>query len=130
VQVGDNAQYAAVSQNIIGSFDVTADHSATATASATGGVNSTATAEIYQSQNISITQTNRSLNGVWWWGGGSSLERASLLGSGSRLRLGTPLSVKASEQKFLLLSCAYTINVSGDPTPEFTARSPFSWVWV
>jgi hypothetical protein len=68
VQAGDNIRYAAVSQNIIGSFDVTADQSATATASATGGDNAAATAEVDQSQNISVAQTNRSLNGVWWWG--------------------------------------------------------------
>ncbi len=67
VQAGDNVQYAAVSQNIIGSFDVTANQSATAFAFAEGGDNAVATAEIDQSQDISVTQTNRSLNGVWWW---------------------------------------------------------------
>jgi Tfp pilus assembly protein FimT len=70
VQAGDNVQYAAVSQNIIGTVDVTADQSATATASATGGDNAAATAEIDQSQDISVTQTNRSMNnvwGAWWW---------------------------------------------------------------
>jgi hypothetical protein len=103
VQAGDNVQYSAVCQNIIGSFDVTADQSATATASASGGANAAATAEIDQSQNISGTQTNRSLNGVWWWGGGSSLEPIHFSGRGP---------------------------VSGDPTPEFMARSPFSWVWA
>jgi hypothetical protein len=67
VQAGDNTQYAAVSQNIIGSVDVTANQSATAVAVAEGGDNAAATAEIEQTQDISVTQTNRSLNGVWWW---------------------------------------------------------------
>jgi hypothetical protein len=68
VQAGDNTQFAAVSQNIIGSVEVTADQSATATASATGGDNAAAVAEIEQVQDIAVTQTNRSPNGVWWWG--------------------------------------------------------------
>jgi hypothetical protein len=67
VQAGDNTQYAAVSQNIIGSVDATASQSATAFAIAVGGDNAAATVEIDQSQDISVTQTNRSLNGVWWW---------------------------------------------------------------
>ncbi len=67
VQAGDNVQYAAVSQNIIGTVDVTANQSATAFAFAEGGDNAAATAQIDQSQDISVTQTNRSLNGAWWW---------------------------------------------------------------
>ena len=67
VQAGDNVQFAAVSQNIIGTVDVTANQSATATATATGGDNAAAVAEIEQTQDISVTQTNRTLNGVWWW---------------------------------------------------------------
>jgi hypothetical protein len=68
VQAGNNVQYAAGSQNIIGTVDVTANQDATATATATGGDNAASTAEIDQSQDISVTQTNRSFNGVWWWG--------------------------------------------------------------
>jgi hypothetical protein len=68
-QVGNNVQYAAGSQNIIGTADVTANQVATATATATGGDNAAATAEIEQTQDISVTQTNRSFNGAWWWWG-------------------------------------------------------------
>jgi len=70
VQAGDNTQYAAVSQNIISTVDVRADQDATATASASGADDAAATAEIDQSQDISVTQTNRTLNnvwGAWWW---------------------------------------------------------------
>ena len=67
VQAGDNVQYAAVSQNIIGTVDVTANQDATAFSLAVGGDNAAATAEINQSQDISVTQTNRTLNNVWWW---------------------------------------------------------------
>ncbi len=67
VQAGDNVQFAAVSQNILGSFDVTASQSAAATAVAVGGDSAAATAEVDQWQNVSVTQTNRSLNVVWWW---------------------------------------------------------------
>ncbi len=69
VQAGDNTQFAAVSQNIIGTVDVTANQSATATATATGGDNAAAVTEIEQTQDISVTQTNRTLNGAWgaWW---------------------------------------------------------------
>jgi uncharacterized protein involved in high-affinity Fe2+ transport len=66
-QAGNNVQYAAGSQNIIGTVDVTANQVATATAHATGGNNAAAAAEIEQTQDISVTQTNRSFNGVWWW---------------------------------------------------------------
>jgi hypothetical protein len=67
VQAGDNVQYAAVSQNIIGTVDVTANQSATAAAVAVGGNNAAALATVDQSQDISVTQTNRTLNNVWWW---------------------------------------------------------------
>ncbi len=67
--VGDETVFSAGSQNILGTFDATATQSATATASATGGDNAVAVAEIDQSQDISVTQTNRSFNNVWfhWW---------------------------------------------------------------
>jgi hypothetical protein len=67
--VGDETVFSAGSQNIIGSVDVTATQNATATATATGGDNAVASAEIDQSQDISVTQTNRSFNNVWvpWW---------------------------------------------------------------
>jgi hypothetical protein len=67
--VGDETVYSAGSQNIIGSFDVTATQSATSVAVAAGGDNAVANATIDQSQDISVTQTNRSFNNVWvpWW---------------------------------------------------------------
>jgi hypothetical protein len=64
VQVGDNFQFAAVSQNIIGSFEAGAFQFGAAGAAAFGGDNAAATAEVEQSQNISVTQTNRTLNVV------------------------------------------------------------------
>jgi hypothetical protein len=67
--VGDETVFSAGSQNIIGSVDVTATQNATAVSVATGGDNAVASAEIDQSQDISVTQTNRSFNNVWvpWW---------------------------------------------------------------
>ena len=67
--VGDETVFSAGSQNIVGTFDASASQSATATASATGGDDAVAVAEIDQSQNISVEQTNRSFNNVWfpWW---------------------------------------------------------------
>jgi hypothetical protein len=67
--VGDETVFSAGSQNIIGTFDVTASQSATSVAVAAGGDNAVAHATIDQSQDISVTQTNRSFNNVWfpWW---------------------------------------------------------------
>jgi len=66
---GDETAFSPGPQNILGTCDATATQSATATASATGGDNAVAVAEIDQSQDISVTQTNRSFNNVWfhWW---------------------------------------------------------------
>ncbi len=67
--VGDETVFSAGSQNIIGTFDASASQSATATASATGGDDAVAVATVDQSQEVSVTQTNRSFNNVWfpWW---------------------------------------------------------------
>jgi hypothetical protein len=67
--VGDETVYSAVSQNIIGTFDATASQSATAVSVAAGGDDAVAVATIDQSQEVSVTQTNRTLNGAWfpWW---------------------------------------------------------------
>jgi hypothetical protein len=67
--VGDETVFSAGSQNIIGTFDATASQSATSVAVAAGGDNAVANATIDQSQDISVTQTNRSFNNVWvpWW---------------------------------------------------------------
>jgi LPXTG-motif cell wall-anchored protein len=60
--VGDETVYSAVCQNILGSFDVTANQNATADASATAGDNAAAAAEIAQEQNVSVAQVNECLN--------------------------------------------------------------------
>jgi hypothetical protein len=62
VQAGDNVQYAAVCQNILGSFQASVDQYATADADATGGENAAAVSEIAQDQNVSVSQVNECLN--------------------------------------------------------------------
>ena len=62
VQAGDNVQYAAVCQNIIGWFQASAVQGATADADATGDENAAAVAEIAQDQNVSVSQVNECLN--------------------------------------------------------------------
>jgi hypothetical protein len=62
VQAGDNVQYAAVCQNIIGWFQASAAQNAEADAGATGGDNAAAVAEIAQEQNVSVSQVNECLN--------------------------------------------------------------------
>jgi hypothetical protein len=62
VQAGDNVQYAAVCQNIIGSFQASADQGATAGAFASAGENAAAVSEIAQEQNVSVSQVNECLN--------------------------------------------------------------------
>ena len=60
--VGDETVYSAVCQNIIGSFQASADQDATADADASAGDNAVAAAEIAQEQNISVEQVNECLN--------------------------------------------------------------------
>ncbi len=67
VQAGNNVQYAAGSQNILGSFQAEAIQVGFSDADAFAGGNAAAVSEVAQSQNVSVTQTNRSFNGVWWW---------------------------------------------------------------
>jgi hypothetical protein len=62
VQAGDNVQYAAVCQNIIGAFEASAGQGATAGAFAAGEENAAAVAEIAQNQNVSVSQVNECLN--------------------------------------------------------------------
>jgi hypothetical protein len=69
VQAGNNVQYAAGSQNIIGSFEAEQGQVGFSAAEASAGDNAAAVSEVAQSQNVSVTQTNRSFNGVWWWWG-------------------------------------------------------------
>jgi hypothetical protein len=65
VQAGDNVQYAAVCQNIIGSFQASAGQGATAGSFASAGENAAAVAEIAQNQNVSVAQANECLN-AWF----------------------------------------------------------------
>ena len=62
VQAGDNVQYAAVCQNIIGAFEASAGEGATAGAFAAGGENAAVLSEVAQSQNVSVSQVNKCLN--------------------------------------------------------------------
>src|SRR5918992_352392 len=60
--VGDETVYSAVCQNILGSFNATVAQYATADATAVGGDNAAAAAEIAQEQNVSVSQVNECLN--------------------------------------------------------------------
>src|SRR5918997_4587657 len=60
--VGDETVYSAVCQNILGSFNATVAQYATADATAVGGDNAVAAAEIAQEQNVSVSQVNECLN--------------------------------------------------------------------
>jgi hypothetical protein len=62
VQAGDNVQFAAVCQNILGAFETSAGQGATAGAFAAGGENAAAVSEIAQNQNVSVSQVNKCLN--------------------------------------------------------------------
>ncbi len=61
VTTGDNVEYNAVCQNIIGQINVTANQSANASASAAAGDDAVAVADIAQEQGISIEQVNECL---------------------------------------------------------------------
>src|SRR3712207_2877634 len=56
VQAGDNVQFSAVCQNIIGSFDADAFQYADSDADAAAGENAAAVSEVAQSQNVSVSQ--------------------------------------------------------------------------
>jgi hypothetical protein len=63
VQAGDNVQYAAVCQNIIGAFEAEAAQGAEAGAAAfSEDENAAAVSEIAQDQNVSVEQVNECLN--------------------------------------------------------------------
>ena len=71
IDEGDDVEYNAGAQNIIGSVgDITNTQTGTATAVAVD--DSAAAAEVSQSQEVSISQTNEFGNGFFfwgWWGG-------------------------------------------------------------
>jgi LPXTG-motif cell wall-anchored protein len=62
VQAGDNIQYSAVCQNVVGWFQASAVQVAAADADAAAGDNAAAVAEIAQEQNLSVSQVNECLN--------------------------------------------------------------------
>ncbi len=63
VETGDDVEYNAICQNIIGSIgDITADQDAGASATATD--DSVAVAEVAQEQNVSLEQANECLNNI------------------------------------------------------------------
>jgi hypothetical protein len=62
VQAGDNVQYAAVCQNIIGAFDASAAQAGFSDAAAFAEENAAAVSEVAQDQNVSVSQVNECLN--------------------------------------------------------------------
>ncbi len=78
ITTGNNTEFNAVCQNIIGQVNVTGNQNANANANAMGGGDAVAVARVHQSQNISVMQSNRCLNNfhnfhkapkahfVWW----------------------------------------------------------------
>jgi hypothetical protein len=62
VQAGDNVQYAAVCQNILGALDAAANQYGFADVDAFADENAAAVAEIVQEQNVSVSQVNECLN--------------------------------------------------------------------
>ncbi len=62
VQAGDNVQYAAVCQNILGAFDAAVGQYGTADADAVAGENAAVVSEVAQSQGVSVSQVNECLN--------------------------------------------------------------------
>src|SRR5918999_2382600 len=61
--VGDETVYSAVCQNILGSFDATVAQYATADATAVGGDNAVAAAEITPAEKASLRPGNEGFNG-------------------------------------------------------------------
>jgi hypothetical protein len=62
VQAGDNVQYSAVCQNIIGSFDSEQGQFGASDADASAGDNAAAVSEVAQEQGVSVSQVNECLN--------------------------------------------------------------------
>ncbi len=77
VQAGDNVQYAAVCQNIIGAFEASADQDAGAGSFASAGENAAAVSEIAQDQNVSVEQVNECLNAFFASASAASAASAS-----------------------------------------------------
>jgi hypothetical protein len=80
VQAGDNVQYAAVCQSIIGAFEASAGQFADSDASAFADENAAALSEIAQNQNVSVEQVNECLNA--WWASASPTASPTATGGG------------------------------------------------
>jgi hypothetical protein len=62
VQAGDNVQYAAVCQNIIGALEAQTGQDAASFSAAFADENAAAVSEVAQDQNVSVSQVNECLN--------------------------------------------------------------------
>ena len=62
VQAGDNVQYAAVCQSILGALEAEAAQAGFSDAAAFAEENAAAVSEVAQSQNVSVSQVNECLN--------------------------------------------------------------------
>jgi hypothetical protein len=62
VQAGDNVQYAAVCQNILGTLEAEANQAGFSDAAAFAEENAAAVSEVAQDQNVSVSQVNECLN--------------------------------------------------------------------
>ena len=62
VQAGDNVQYAAVCQNIIGALEAQTGQDAASFSAAFAEENAAVLSEVAQSQNVSVSQVNECLN--------------------------------------------------------------------
>jgi LPXTG-motif cell wall-anchored protein len=78
VQAGDNVQYAAVCQDIIGALDAAANQYGFSDAAAFAEENAAAVSEIAQEQNVSVSQVNECLNAFF-----ASASPTATAGSGS-----------------------------------------------
>jgi hypothetical protein len=65
VQAGDNVQYAAVCQDLIGALEAQAAQAGFSDAAAFAEENAAAVSEVAQSQGVSVSQANECLN-VWF----------------------------------------------------------------
>jgi LPXTG-motif cell wall-anchored protein len=92
VQAGDNVQYAAVCQDIIGALDAAANQYGFSDTAAFAEENAAAVSEIAQDQNVSVSQVNECLNAFFasasptaTAGGGSGGGGAASAAAGSTL---------------------------------------------
>jgi LPXTG-motif cell wall-anchored protein len=80
VQAGDNVQYAAVCQDILGALDAAANQYGFADVNAFADENAAALSEIAQEQNVSVSQVNECLN--TWFASASATATATATAGG------------------------------------------------